>query len=203
MLLGRSFDGAGSAMAVLVLTLAFVLAGRGATSAQQKPKSPCVGAAFHAFDYWVGHWVVRDAKGAVVGHSHVSSVSDGCAVLEQWTDASGGTGTSINFFTPADSTWRQVWVGGGGLILHLEGNPNAGVMALEDSRKTRTGAAVMDRIRWIPRDSGRVEQLWETSTDGGASWKASFQGFYVPVKPSGTASDTMPRLTRPSRHHGE
>lgn len=176
---------------VLVAALAFTLAGRGAAAAQQRPGSPCAAAAFHAFDYWVGHWAVRDPKGAVVGHSHVSRISDGCAVLEQWTDAKGGTGTSINFFTPADSTWRQVWVGGGGLILHLEGNVMHGAMTMQDSRKTAKGQAVMDRIRWIPMDSGKVEQLWETSTDGGTSWKIAFQGFYVPQKTSGMATDTL------------
>lgn len=152
----------------------------GHLAAQQATPPKCAGPAFHGFDYWAGRWVVRNAKGAEVGHSHVSRVSDGCAVLEEWTAAAGSTGTSLNYYTPADSLWRQVWVGGGGQILNLVGKVVDGVMTLEDHRQASQGP-IMDRIRWIPMDDGKVEQRWEISGDDGKTWTVAFQGFYEPV----------------------
>lgn len=149
------------------------------TGAQQSPGAKCAAEAFHAFDYWAGTWIVRNAKGNEVGRSHVSRVSDGCAVLEQWSGSDGTTGTSINYYSTADSLWRQVWVGGGGQILNLSGRPADRVMTLGDIRESPQGR-VMDRIRWIPRAGSKVEQLWEISTDGGKTWRTAFQGFYEP-----------------------
>jgi hypothetical protein len=34
------------------------------------------------------------------------------------------------------------------------------------------------RVRWTPNKDGSVEQKWETSDDGGASWQVSFLGIY-------------------------
>jgi hypothetical protein len=30
--------------------------------------------------------------------------------VENWTGAQGGTGTSLNFYSPVAGLWRQVWV---------------------------------------------------------------------------------------------
>lgn len=148
-----------------------------ARAAAQSPPTPCADDAFRAFDYWTGDWVVRNAEGAEVGRNTVSRRSNGCALLEEWRAANGPTGTSLNFYDPADGKWRQEWVGGGGQLLHLVGGPVEGVMTLEGRRETPRGA-VQDRIQWIPLDDGRVEQRWEISTDAGSTWQLAFQGYY-------------------------
>lgn len=38
---------------------------------------------------------------------------------------------------------------------------------------------VLNRITWNPTAPGRVRQLWETSTDGGATWTVAFDGRYI------------------------
>jgi hypothetical protein len=126
---------------------------------------------------------VSNPQGQTVGSSHVSSISQGCAVLEQWQAAKGPPGTSINFYEPKTGKWNQVWVGGGGLILRLTGTFHDGAMVLDGTtpRQTPRGA-VLDRIRWTPRDDGSVEQLWQVSTDKGATWQTAFKGIYRPAQ---------------------
>ncbi|MCR4338669.1 MAG: hypothetical protein NUW01_02155 [Gemmatimonadaceae bacterium] len=71
-------------------------------SAQQTPPPPvCTAEEFRRFDFWAGEWVVTNAKGDTVGTSRITLVSRGCAVLEEWRDRSGGSGTSLNFWEPA------------------------------------------------------------------------------------------------------
>lgn len=148
--------------------------------AQQAPPRPaCATEEFRRFDFWVGEWVVTNARGDTIGTSRITQVSRGCAILEEWRDRSGGSGTSLNFWEPATRSWNQLWVGGGGGILRLEGDYLDGAMELSGRtpRRTPNGPA-LDRIRWTLAADGTVEQLWLISTDGGASWRESFRGIY-------------------------
>ena len=57
-------------------------------------------------------WTVTPAGATQqVGTSHVDVVSGGCALLENWRDARGGEGKSLNTYDPALKQWRQFWVG--------------------------------------------------------------------------------------------
>lgn len=132
------------------------------------------------FDFWLGRWTVRDTAGAEVGRSEITAVSGGCAILERWSGGDGVDGTSLNVYEPASGRWTQLWVGGGGLILHLTGGWRDGAMVLSDRRRTAAGKEVRDRIRWTPLEGGRVRQTWEVSADGGATWRTAFDGLYVP-----------------------
>jgi hypothetical protein len=53
-----------------------------------------------------------------VGTSDISRISEGCAVREQWTSASGQGGTSLDYYGPSDHPWHQDWIGGDDTILH-------------------------------------------------------------------------------------
>jgi hypothetical protein len=161
-----------------------VAAGQGATaeSSDSKISQACTDSAFRQFDYWLGAWTVTDTAGKQVGTSHIIRVSDGCAILEQWKDASGNAGTSLNFYDRAADRWEQTWMGAQGGILHLRGGLEKGSMRLEGTRKTAQGE-VMDRIEWVRLNGSRVRQLWSLSSDGGKTWQVSFNGTYSPARP--------------------
>lgn len=150
-------------------------------NAQSNPSASiseaCTGPEFRQFDYWIGEWTVRNARGNVIGSSIVSRISNGCALLEEWTSAQGNDGKSINFYDSSTGTWRQTWVGGSGLILDLDGGLVEGNMTLSQTKETPQGS-VTHRITWTLLDDGRVEQQWETSVDGGKTWRQSFLGLY-------------------------
>lgn len=130
------------------------------------------------FDFWLGSWEVH-AGGELAGRNEIRVVAGGCGLEESWTGAGGTRGTSLNYYDPADGRWHQLWVGSGGLILHLAGGLEDGSMVLTGERVAE-GERLRDRITWSPLPDGGVRQLWEVSRDGGETWSPAFDGRYRP-----------------------
>jgi hypothetical protein len=147
-------------------------------AAQTAPPAPCASAEHRQFDFWLGSWTVADSAGKQLGTSEVVQVAGGCGLLENWQGADGSSGKSLNMYERASEGWTQTWVGSGGGILRLSGRLQDGKMVLGDERTTARGA-VRDRITWTPLPDGRVRQTWDISTDGGTSWRTSFDGYYA------------------------
>ena len=149
--------------------------------ANPPPKPPpCAAAAHRQFDFWLGEWEVRDPAGKIVGHNRIESAHGGCALIEHWTSVSGVTGTSVNLYDRDRGRWHQTWVDSGGGLLQLDGGVNGTSMVLEgDAFDADAPAKVArQRIAWTPQPGG-VRQLWESSTDGGATWTVVFDGRYA------------------------
>jgi hypothetical protein len=166
----------------IVLGLAVVSAIEAASpvpahTAAPSPTPACIAAEFRQFDFWLGHWKVTNPKGKQVGTSEISRVSEGCAIREQWKSASGSNGMSVNYYDPADRKWHQDWIGGDGLILHLQGELVGGAMVLSGQSKSPRGI-VLNRITWTPLPDGKVKQEWTSSPDNGKTWETSFVGIY-------------------------
>lgn len=146
--------------------------------AAQQPPPDCSAPEHRQFDFWVGEWAVTDSTGTTPFGSNVITLEEGgCLLRERWTAAGGGTGQSMNFYDRQRRQWEQLWVAKGGSILRLAGHLEGGRMVLEGDTRTPAGA-VRNRITWSPEPDGRVRQLWSTSTDGGKTWKAGFDGWY-------------------------
>ncbi len=137
---------------------------------------------FSQFDFWVGEWRVLDAGGALQGENTIEKIESGCLLLERWRGATGGTGTSMNFFDPAAGQWVQVWVSPT-LQLEIRGGLADGVMRLDGSiYYLQTGQRLPFRGTWTPRSDGVVRQHFEQSTDDGATWATWFDGYYHPAR---------------------
>lgn len=161
-------------MAALILGLAVATM----PAAAQQPAA-CEGEHYREFDFWLGEWTVTNPAGDTVGHNRIARVSRGCALLENWTSAGGGDGHSLNFHDPGTGAWHQVWVGGDGVVLRLSGGlERAGRMVLTGEARESRGATLLDRITWTLQPDGTVEQVWDISTDGGATWQTGFRGRY-------------------------
>jgi hypothetical protein len=146
--------------------------------------APCAGPEFRQFDFWLGHWKVT-ANGQVAGDSRIESILEGCAVLETWTGASGNRGKSLNVWNRALGAWEQFWIDSAGDRLLLRGGLRDGgasgkIMVLDNVHEAGPGVR-RERITWTALDDGRVRQLWEMSTDGGATWNVEFDGLYTRV----------------------
>ncbi len=137
---------------------------------------PCAGEAHRQFDFWRGTWEVH-ADGERVGHNEIRVVAGGCGLQEAWRSADGGRGRSLNYYDPSDGRWHQLWLGSGGVILHLAGGLEGKAMVMTGER-TAEGDRLRDRISWTPLAGGRVRQLWEVSSDGGGTWTPVFDGRY-------------------------
>jgi hypothetical protein len=144
----------------------------------QTTKADCTAPEHHQFDFWLGDWTVT-AGGKTAGSNKIESVMEGCGLLEQWTSARGGHGTSLNFYDRRTKTWSQAWIDEGGNALHLAGTFADGRMVLaSEPRQTDAGVDVQ-RITWTKGGDGTVRQVWESSTDGGKTWSIAFDGVYT------------------------
>jgi len=157
------------------------------TAAADEPEparaSPCEAAEHRAFDFWIGEWEVRGPDGGLVGHNRIRPILDGCVLLEEWSSAGGSTGKSFNLYDRSTGRWHQTWVDSNGLLLEIEGGLDAsGAMVLEGSTVSPQGGETRQRITWTPTKNGTVRQVWESSGDGGATWKPVFDGLYVRTK---------------------
>jgi tetratricopeptide (TPR) repeat protein len=140
---------------------------------------PCRSPEHRQFDFWLGEWEVTSPTGQAQGSNSITSIQDGCALREQWTSASGNIGTSLNFYDAAKGVWHQTWIDDSGNALYLDGRLVAGAMVLSSDPES----SPIQRITWTPltgEQQGKVRQLWESSTDGGASWSVAFEGIYAP-----------------------
>lgn len=145
----------------------------------KRPASPCeTEPAFDQFDFWIGTWRVEDASGKFVGTNRIERKDGGCTVLELWTGAGGGSGSSINFYDPARERWVQVWSGAGGTQIRIEGGLEDGSMVLA-GRIYYVGRDTSADFRgtWTPLADGRVRQYFEQRDEAG-EWQPWFEGFY-------------------------
>jgi hypothetical protein len=168
-------------LAFVVLSLTAASAQTTPSPAPAAPSAPppaCTAPEHRQFDFWLGSWTVRSPDGKITGTSEISRAARDCAILEQWKDARGLPGTSINYYDPETKHWHQLWVGGGGTILKLEGEFKNGAMVLEgESDDPRQAKPVKNRITWTPMPKGKVKQQWQNSEDGEA-WTTVFVGIY-------------------------
>jgi hypothetical protein len=142
----------------------------------------CDAAEHRQFDFWLGRWEVTDSAGVPQGFNSVTSELDGCAVVEDWHDVFGSGGRSLNAYDAATGRWHQHWVDQGGRIpLRIDGGLVGGAMRMSGVHPRPGGRSVVERITWTPLGDG-LRQLWETSTDGGATFAfVVFDGFYHPT----------------------
>lgn len=144
--------------------------------------TPCTTDEYRHFDFWLGEWDVTAAGAAqATASSRISSHQAGCAILEEYT-AGGFTGMSINFYDSVTERWHQSWMSNAGTAVYLEGGlDEKGAMVMSDTGMTLNEVTgVVNRTTWTPNDDGSVRQLWEQSSDDGASWIIIFDGTYTP-----------------------
>lgn len=139
----------------------------------------CTAPEYDQFDFWLGDWNVRSGA-QHAGTNLVHEIAGGCAVRENWVAAGGQPGTSFNMYDPRTGAWKQVWYAlGAGADLELSGELVGSEMIL--AGPSRATANRVDRITWTPLGAGEVRQLWQASTDGGATFSQTvFDGTYSP-----------------------
>lgn len=145
----------------------------------ERTEAPCrFGAEFKQFDFWIGEWDVFTTSEQKAGENIVSSASDGCLIVENWTGSRGGTGKSINFYDPARKQWRQIWVGSGGAISEFAGEFKEGAMRFVSEPRRGTEAAPVRRLTFFHLGPNEVRQFAEQSTDGGKTFTTEYDFTY-------------------------
>jgi hypothetical protein len=164
-----------------ILTAAVVLAAvtiaQGLGAQASPPTFGCPAPEHKQFAFWVGDWNVT-VQGNQAGTNRVTLEESGCVIHEHWTGARGGTGQSFNFYDRTIGKWHQFWVDNQGHYLHLKGRYRDDRLILEGTGARSGGKPERHRLTFIRNADGSVRQLWETSGDGGGSWRVAFDGLY-------------------------
>ncbi len=146
--------------------------------------NPCDESVYRAFDFWLGEWQVygkEDKSGPLLGANQITKEQGGCLIVENWTGASGTTGTSMNYYDGAKKQWVQHWVSPGGVSISYYGGLQGESMVLQGQiyYATKSENPIRNfKGTWTPLKGGAVKQFFEESIDGGNTWYPWFTGYY-------------------------
>jgi hypothetical protein len=176
-----------AALLVVLANLApILLAGADTTVTPSRPAPPVScdeDPAFHRLDFWLGNWEVFEGD-TLVGTNRIEKLLDGCAILENWTDTSGGQGKSLFYYQRATATWKQVWVTdqagrpGGLKEKKLIETLSDGGLRFQGEIPLAKGGHYLDRTTLTPLPGGLVRQVIEISKDDGRNWDKGFDAIY-------------------------
>jgi hypothetical protein len=139
----------------------------------------CAAAAFREFDFWIGDWDAIEADGSTSAHVQVTSILDGCVLLEEYEGMNGANGKSFTIFDAREKSWHQTWVTNRGRRLELDGTLEQGAITLRGADRMPSGARRMVSGTWRPV-AGGVRETAVTSIDGGKSWQSWFDILFRP-----------------------
>lgn len=145
-----------------------------------KRRNPCMyRTESRQFDFWVGEWDVFNPQGRKDGTSVIQAYAGGCGILENWTNAFGGGGKSVNFYDPTAGKWFQYWIGGDGNPGRFSGIYKDDAIRYEGEPFMQNGKKVISRLTFFNVDANTVRQFAEQSDDEGKTWTTTYDYKYV------------------------
>lgn len=136
---------------------------------------------FQRLAFWVGDWEVLDSAGNHYANQRVRAVVDQCAITAEWTGRVGDKGLNVSAYDVSSRDWKQVYVGNQvpsplGVQLRKSDpsydGPGIRFISLLDPPPANLKRS---RVTLLPVSAGRVQQLFEDSSDGGATWHTLFK----------------------------
>ena len=137
------------------------------------------------FDFWIGKWdvtpwaVANPTPQQAMGFNDVYPILEHCVISENWEGRGGGKGKSYNFYDTNVKKWRQIWIADSGGSLDYSGEYRDGAMRFVGWTLDAKGNRVEQKLTFFNVSPDTVRQLFEASTDGGKTWKSTFDGRYV------------------------
>ncbi len=136
-----------------------------------EPPAHCTAPEYGQLDFWLGEWDVYNTavEGEMRGSSKVVKIHNGCTIQEDWHPFTMLTGSSFSAYDRRAAVWRQTWVDSMGERADLSGGLRDGKIILAGGG---LGSARLTRLTLWP-EGVTVRLVAESSTDGGATWRAS------------------------------
>jgi hypothetical protein len=166
-----------------VLSLLFAFTISGANAGAQTSAPSCDAPEYHALDFWIGHWTVRDPNGRTVATSIVEPVASGCGVLELYSGEPGPrgfayVGAGLHVFDGKRQAWRQLFADNRPQLTDLTGRQTSAGVVYEWRTPGPEGRDTSKRYT-LSRNGEGVRQLGEQSVDEGKTWTTDFDLRYV------------------------
>ena len=133
----------------------------------------------HEFDFWLGDWEAF-ADGKLDGTDRIEKTLNGAAITEYWRDSNGHDGKSWFYFYRPENRWKQVWVTDTGGVKEkacIEVFSKGG-MRFRGEIPVPDGRNILDQTTLTPLTDGTVHQVIEQSSDGGKTWRVSYDAIY-------------------------
>ena len=126
-------------------------------------------------------WIVGSGAGTLPSEragwmSVVDRAFDGCVIVEHWTGQFGERGVSLTSYDAATQRWLQHYVGDNATTTDYTGIAKGSSVVFTAPGITPN---VTLRMTYNFLTDGRVEQRFDTSNDGGATWKLTSDLFYA------------------------
>jgi hypothetical protein len=143
----------------------------------QRNQHPCRNAAeSRQFDFWLGEWDV-ETNGQKIARSSIQLILDECVIFENY-EAPGYSGKSLSTWSSGPKRWEQYYTDTAGGARFWSGALQDGKIVMT-TEFDRNGTKVTNRMTYSKEGPDRVRQFIETSTDGGKTWAAAYDGMYV------------------------
>ncbi len=141
------------------------------------------------FDFWVGDWEVSwDEQGGKVGRgkNRVVKILGNSVIQENFEVAEGSSkgylGTSISVYNPRTKVWHQGYVDNQGAYINLIGDRQGERRIFQTLPEERDGKTIVRRMVFYDITSGSFSWDWESSEDGGETWKLNWRIRYTRMK---------------------
>lgn len=143
------------------------------------PKVCAISAESRQLDYWLGDWSVGSPGSSGSGSSKVSLSLDKCLFVERWEGGEGHSGENVFAYSPEDRTWRALFADNEGRVhIFIDGTVASGSAEFRGPSRGPNGEAFLNRVKIVRVGPDKVQQIWDKSTDNGATWKTVFSGDY-------------------------
>ena len=134
------------------------------------------------FDFWIGEWEAtwQEAGNQIgKGENTITTILDGKVIQEEFRILEGSSkgfkGNSLSVFNPTKNTWNQAWADNQGGYFSFSG------LLEDDNRifitppKEVNGKEVIQRMVFRNIQPNNFTWDWESSYDGGKTWKLLWQ----------------------------
>ena len=147
---------------------------------QSNNQKPCSAAQASQFDFWIGDWnlIWNDS---IRGNNRIQKIFGNCTIHENFSNPKTGYfGQSWSVYNANYQYWQQTWIDSNGGYIALTGGMKGDSMVLTTEEQqvptniSPTGKLISRMVFFnIKPDS--FNWVWESSTDGGISWKPNWK----------------------------
>ena len=135
-------------------------------------------------DFWVGSWEVKDTTPAgktQTGSNKIERMYDGKVIHESFK-MGAFEGQSWSVYSPQQKRWNQTWVDNNGGYIAMASEMADGDLAIRTLTRPKA-PLVGNRMVFSDVKPNSFMWRWEQTSDGGKTWKLSWQLQYDRAKP--------------------
>jgi len=125
------------------------------------------------FDFTVGTWALSASNGQAIGTSTIAvdPTLSGCLIAESFSTPKGYQAVAWLYYDPIENTYFRTYIDSEGERVELRGTFDNGVFVFTGAESIRGAESAQVRMTWSQTSANTLRQLWETSRDGGATWR--------------------------------